>query len=63
MTGPLLERSEQLRVLASAARAPPPGRGSLILVYGEGGVVLGGVVGDVVGLGRVGVGGVEQGGG
>ena len=38
MTGPLLERSEQLRVLASAARAADQGRGGLVLVCGEAGV-------------------------
>lgn len=34
----LLERSEQLRVLASAARAADQGRGSVVLVSGEAGV-------------------------
>ena len=38
MTGRLLERSEQLRVLASAARAADQGRGSVVLVSGEAGV-------------------------
>ena len=38
MTGPLLERSEQLRVLASAARAADQGRGSGVRVSGEAGV-------------------------
>ena len=38
MTGRLLERSEQLRVLAAAARAADQGRGSVVLVSGEAGV-------------------------
>lgn len=37
MSGQLLERSEQLRVLATAARAADRGNGSLVLVSGEAG--------------------------
>jgi len=36
--GRLLERSEQMRVLAAAARAADQGRGSVVLVSGEAGV-------------------------
>ena len=45
MTGPLLERSEQLRVLASAARAAAPGRGNVGQVGGGAGVGKNGQVG------------------